>query len=182
MPPRVRRTGLDYGPQFPSLLVGNPIERADAFVFPLYVAQLNLFDKFARKRSWSPMPSRVQSLGDKSETSDGPKYPSIVNRTDHQLLFLPNDPFAGTLYLTCSIMVPPKTIIKSQASATFRSFFLTGSPLWPPEKQQDWVVRGPTSGNEPLAIKMRARKPDGVGRPSTANRPPPSQGKTWKPS
>ena len=39
-------------PEFPSLVVGRPIERANAFVFPIYVAQLNLFDKFAPKPSW----------------------------------------------------------------------------------------------------------------------------------
>ena len=68
-------------PQFPSLLVGSPIERANAFVFPLYVAQLNLFD-FARKPSWLIADTRQkQKVLAINQRLDGPKHPSIVNRS-----------------------------------------------------------------------------------------------------
>ena len=87
-------------PQFPSLLVGSPIERANAFVFPLYVAQLNLFD-FARKPSWSVADTlQKQKVLAINQRLDGPKYPSIVNRSSHRLLFVPYDRFSGNLHLT----------------------------------------------------------------------------------
>ena len=90
---RTCRTGLDLcGHSFPHCLSVNPIERANAFVFPLYVAQLNLFD-FARKPSWSVADTRQkQKVLAINQRLDGPKYPSIVNRTDHHLLFLRKRP------------------------------------------------------------------------------------------
>ena len=71
-------------PCFPSLLVGDPIERANAYVYPIYVAQLNLFDKFARKPSWSVADTRQkQKVLAINQRLDGPKYP--VNRESNAI-------------------------------------------------------------------------------------------------
>jgi hypothetical protein len=129
-------------PCFPSLLVGDPIERANAFVFPLYVAQLNLFD-FARKPSWAVADSmQKQKVLAINQRLDGPKCPSIVNRSNGPLLFLPGDRFSGTLHLTCSIMVPAKAIIRIPSLCYVSYLRLTGSPLWPPVDAVGWATCG----------------------------------------
>jgi len=159
-------------PQFPSLLVGNPIERANAFVYPLYVAQLNLFD-FARKPSWSVADTRQkQKVLAINQRLDGPKYPSIVNRSDQRLLFLQNDRFGGTL--TCSIMVPPKSIIRIPSLCYVSFLRLTGSPLWPPENAVGFAACGAYKwemnlfGNQDACKEAGWRRTTLHGKPATA--------------
>ena len=134
-------------PTFPSLLVGNPIERANAYVFPIYVAQLNLFD-FARKPSWSVADTRQkQKVLAINRRLDGPKYAAIVNRSDQRLLFVQNNKFSESpLHLTCSILVPPKTTIRIPSLCYVSYLRLTGSPLWPPENAVGWAACGLTDG------------------------------------
>ncbi len=162
-------------PCFPSLLVGHPIERANGFVYPLYVAQLDLFDKFARKPSWSVADTRQkQKVVAINQRLDGPKYPSIVNRSDHHLLFLENDRFSGTLHLTCSIMVPPKTIIRIPSICYVSYLRLTGSPLWPPVDAVGWATCGlyrwemNLFGNQDACKEAGWRRTTLHGKPATA--------------
>jgi hypothetical protein len=163
-------------PTFPSWLVGDPIERANAYVYPLYFAQLNLFDKFHPKPSWSVADTRQkQKVLAINQRLDGPKYPSIVNRTDGPLLFLPGDRFAGTLHLTCcSILVPPKTIIRIPSLCYVSFLRLTGSPLWPPENAVGFAACGAYKwemnlfGNQDACKEAGWRRTTLHGKPATA--------------
>ena len=57
-------------PCFPSVIVGHPIERANAFVYPYYVAQLDLFNPFRLEAVLVSCryPAETKGRGDKSET------------------------------------------------------------------------------------------------------------------
>ena len=161
-------------PQFPSLLVGSPIERANAFVFPLYVAQLNLFD-FARKPSWSVADTmQKQKVLAINQRLDGPKYPSIVNRSNESLIFVPFDKFAGNLYLTCTILVPPKATIRIPSLGYVSYLRLTGSPLWPSENAVGWAACGLNRwemnlfGNQDACKEAGWRRTTLHGKPATA--------------
>ena len=138
------------------------------------MAQLNLFD-FARKPSWlvadTVQKQKVLSI---NQRLDGPKYPSIVNRTDHRLFFLPSDRFAGMLHLTCSIMVPPKTIIRIPSLCYVPYLSLTGSPLWPSENAVGWAACGlyrwemNLFGNQDACKEAGWRRTTLHGKPATA--------------
>ena len=131
---KVCRTGLDScdRPQFPSLLVGNPIERANAFVYPLFIAQLNLFD-FARKPSWSVADTtQKQKVLAINQRLDGPKYPSIVNRTDHRS-FVAERPFRRNASLDVFDHGPaennyqnPKPMLRFVSSSDWLAFMASG--------------------------------------------------------
>ena len=97
-----------------------------------------------------------------------------MNRTDHRLLFLPNDRFAGTLHLTCSIMVPPKTIIRIPSLCYVSYLRLTGSPLWPPENAVGFASCGfykwemNLFGNQDACKEAGWRRTTLHGKPATA--------------
>lgn len=130
-------------PVFPSLNIGNPVERADVVVYPIFLAQLNLFDKFDTKPFWAVADyKQKQKTLAANRRIDGPKFPSIANHTNGPLLFLPGDRFMGTLQLNCSIMVPPNTAIRIPSLCYISASPVLGTPLFPPTNAVGWVACG----------------------------------------
>jgi len=130
-------------PRFPSLRIGTPVERGDVVVYPLFLAQLNLFDKFDQKPFWSVADSNQQrKVLACNRRIDGPKFPSIANQSNIPLLFLPGDRFMGMLHLNSSVIVPPKTVIKIPSLCYVSAYRVLGSPMFPPPNAVGWVACG----------------------------------------
>ena len=77
-------------PAFPSLNIGTPVQRGDVVVYPIYVAQLSLFDKLAPEQSWSVATSAERkTVLACNHKSSGPKFPVLTNPGNTPLLFCP---------------------------------------------------------------------------------------------
>ena len=62
-------------PAFPSLNIGTPVQRGDVVVYPIYVAQLSLFDKLAPEQSWSVATSAERKRSSPVITNERPQVP-----------------------------------------------------------------------------------------------------------
>ena len=87
-------------PAFPSLNIGTPVQRGDVVVYPIYVAQLSLFDKLAPEQSWSVATSAERkTVLACNHKSSGPKFPVLTNPGNTPLSVFAPDRITGTLCL-----------------------------------------------------------------------------------
>ena len=132
-------------PAFPSLNIGKPVQRRNAVVYPVFIAQLPLFDKFAPEQPWSVATwlERKAVLACNHKSS-GPKFPILMNPGNTPPLFLPRDRITGTLYLNCSILVPPqkKFVRVPNLCFTLAQRVRLGSPVVPPVDAVGWAAFG----------------------------------------
>ena len=132
-------------PIFPSLNVGDPVQRVGVAVFPVYVAQLQLFEKFDPKPPYAVAGSRqrkkVMACNRKME---GPRLASLTNPKEIPLLFLASDEITATSFLNCSVLVPGKTILPVPALCYGppRPHLARGGPIFPPTGSIGWVAAG----------------------------------------
>ena len=76
-------------PTFPSVNIGNPVERSGFAVFPIFVAQLNLFDIHDPKPPYAVADSKQRrKVLACNRKLDGLTLPSLTNSKDIPLLIL----------------------------------------------------------------------------------------------
>ena len=130
-------------PQFPSLNVGKPFQRGTVLVFPLYLAQFDLFDRFAAKPPWFVADSKLkQTALACNRRADGPRLPSLTNPSGGPALFLPEDRLTELLVLNCSVLVQRRATIRipSLCYASAPVGRVLGSPVIPGPGSTGWVA------------------------------------------
>jgi hypothetical protein len=125
--------------------IGNPVERSGFAVFPIFAAQLNLFDKFDPKPPWSVADAKQRKkIMACNGKVDSPTFPSLSNQGDMPSLFLPGHEIKKSLFLNCPILCPPKTTIKVPALcyASARVHAARCGPVFPPSSAIGWASCG----------------------------------------
>lgn len=128
-------------PRFPSLNLGTPFQRGFAVVFPIYAAQMTLFDTTSLETSWHVSDSHTRK---KMVVSNrGPHGPtiSLMNRGDSPILLMPDDLIAGKCALTCPILVPKTNIaIRVPSLCYTRMSHVLGGQVVPPANAIGWAA------------------------------------------
>ncbi len=129
-------------PTFPSLNVGNPVERSGFAVFPIFVAQLNLFDIHDPKPPYAVADAKQRrKVLACNRNLDGLTLPSLTNAQDTPLLYLAGDEITPTSYLTCAILLPGNRTIRVPAlcCGPSRPHAARGGPVFPSSFAIGWV-------------------------------------------
>ncbi len=132
-------------PTFPSLNVGKAVQRAGIAVFPLYVAQLELFDRFDPKPPYAVADFRQRKKVLASNRNvDGSMLPSLTNTKNIPSLFLAGDAITDTSFLNCSMLVPGKRTIRVPplCYGPARLHAVRGGPIFPSSSAIGWASCG----------------------------------------
>jgi len=129
-------------PTFPSLNVGNPIERSGFAVFPIFVAQLNLFDIHDQPPYAVADSKQRKKVMACNRKLDDLTLPSLTNSKDIPRLFLIGDEVTDTSFLNCSMLVPGNRTIRVPAlcCGPARPHAARGGPFFPPRSAIGWVA------------------------------------------
>ena len=130
-------------PTFPSVNIGNPVERSGFAVFPIFVAQLNLFDIHDPKPPYAVADAKQRrKVLACNRKLDGLTLPSLTNSKAIPLLALAGDEITDTSYLTCAILVPGNRTIRVPALCygPAREHAARGGPVFPPRSAIGWVA------------------------------------------
>lgn len=130
-------------PTFPAVNIGSPVERSGFAVFPIYVAQLNLFAIHDPKPPYAVADAKQRrKVLACNRNLDGLTLPSLTNSKDIPVLFLVGDEVTATSFFNCSMLIPGNRMIRVPALCygPSRPHAARGGPFFPARSAIGWVA------------------------------------------